>query len=196
MQRPGHARPFLPGAPSILVPVFDGHNDVLLRLWNRKVGDPVAAFLNGDGQGHMDLPRMVKGGFAGGFFAIFAPSPEDEDDDDDLNPPPSHAVAQAAAAAAVTGMASLLFRIEEAAPDRFKVCRSTADIRSALADGKIAAAPTPSIRRPMMSCIGPVARPATTEPIRINSVPIAKISRRPKMSPSLPPTMISEPAKK
>lgn len=139
MQRPGHARPFLPGAPSILVPVFDGHNDVLLRLWNRKVGDPVAAFLNGDGQGHMDLPRMVKGGFAGGFFAIFAPSPEDEDDDDDLNPPPSHAVAQAAAAAAVTGMASLLFRIEEAAPDRFKVCRSTADIRSALADGKIAA---------------------------------------------------------
>jgi membrane dipeptidase len=36
-------------------------------------------------------------------------------------------------------MASLLFRIEEASEGRFMVCRSVADIRAALADGKIAA---------------------------------------------------------
>ena len=62
-----------------MVPVFDGHNDVLLRLWMKKQGDPVADFLNGETGGHLDLPRMIKGGFQGGFFAIFAPSPEDAD---------------------------------------------------------------------------------------------------------------------
>ena len=36
-------------------------------------------------------------------------------------------------------MASLLFRIEEASEGRFKVCRSVADIRAAMAEGKIAA---------------------------------------------------------
>jgi membrane dipeptidase len=123
-----------------VIPVFDGHNDVLLRLWNKKLGDPVADFVTGDGQGHLDLPRMIKGGFAGGFFAIFVPSPEDvEDNDEDMNPPPAHQVAQLAALASVSGMASLLFRIEEAAADRFKVCRSTADIRAAMAEGKVAA---------------------------------------------------------
>jgi membrane dipeptidase len=54
------------------VPVFDGHNDVLLRLWVKTGGDPVADFLQGDGLGHLDMPRMKKGGFAGGFFAIFS----------------------------------------------------------------------------------------------------------------------------
>ena len=122
-----------------MVPVFDGHKYVLLRLWGKKVGDPVAAFLNGDGQGHLDLPRMLKGGFAGGFFAIFTPSPEDEEDDEDINPPPAHKVTQAAAMAAVTGMASILFRIEETSEGRFRVCRSTAEIRAAMAENAVAA---------------------------------------------------------
>jgi membrane dipeptidase len=125
----------------ILVPVFDGHNDVLLRLWGKKAGDPVAAFLSGDGEGHLDLPRMIKGGFAGGFFAIFVPSPQDEEfaDDEDINPPPANEVGQLAALSATISMASLLFRIEEASAGRFKVCRSVAEIRSANAEGKIAA---------------------------------------------------------
>ena len=125
----------------ILVPVFDGHNDVLLRLWSKKAGDPVAAFLEGDGEGHMDLPRMLKGGFAGGFFAIFVPSPQDQDfaDDEDMNPPAAHDVSQVAALASTVSMASLLFRIEEASQGRFTVCRSVADIRAAMAEGKIAA---------------------------------------------------------
>jgi membrane dipeptidase len=125
----------------ILVPVFDGHNDVLLRLWGKKAGDPVAAFLAGDGEGHLDLPRMIRGGFAGGFFAIFVPSPQDEQfaDDEDMNPPAAHQVGQFAALSATMSMASLLFRIEEASEGRFVVCRSVSDIRAALAEGKIAA---------------------------------------------------------
>jgi membrane dipeptidase len=57
------------------VPIFDGHNDVLLRLNRRAGGDPVAAFLQGEDKGHLDLPKAQRGGFAGGLFAIFVPSP-------------------------------------------------------------------------------------------------------------------------
>lgn len=125
----------------ILVPVFDGHNDVLLRLWSKKQGDPVADFLNGDNQGHLDLPRMIKGGFQGGFFAIFAPSPEDADldDDEDMNPPPANPVGQVGALNATVGMASILFRIEERSEGRFKVCRTVAELRAAAAAGQVAA---------------------------------------------------------
>ena len=140
-QRPGHARPFSLEKVVTVFSVFDGHNDVLLRLWGKKSGNPVDAFLKGTGEGHMDLPRMVKGGFAGGFFAIFVPSPQDEQlpDDEEMNPPPAHEVGQFAALSATVSMASLLFRIEEASEGRFAVCRSVADIRAAMAEGKIAA---------------------------------------------------------
>src|SRR6188508_3379149 len=59
-----------------LTPFFDGHNDVLLRLFKRKGPDAPRAFLDGEGKGQLDLPMAVQGGFAGGLFAIFAPSPK------------------------------------------------------------------------------------------------------------------------
>src|SRR5262249_52395210 len=57
-------------------PVFDGHNDVLLRLWQhaRAGGDPVAEFRDGAGRGHISLPKAQAGGLAGGLCAIFVPS--------------------------------------------------------------------------------------------------------------------------
>lgn len=50
--------------------VFDGHNDVLSRLW-RSQDDPVALFRSGEG--HLNAAACRAGGFAGGFFAIFCP---------------------------------------------------------------------------------------------------------------------------
>ena len=58
------------------IPIFDGHNDVLLRLHRHDGADAVAAFLQGEDKGHLDLPKARKGGFAGGLFAIFVPSPK------------------------------------------------------------------------------------------------------------------------
>lgn len=56
-------------------PVFDGHNDLVLRLLK---GDATAeGVANGLNDGHIDKPRAVKGGFAGGMFAIYVPSPRD-----------------------------------------------------------------------------------------------------------------------
>src|SRR4028118_11012 len=55
--------------------VFDGHNDVLLRLGGPDGGGPSAFFERGDG-GHLDLPRAREGGFGGGIFAVWIPSPQ------------------------------------------------------------------------------------------------------------------------
>lgn len=56
-------------------PVFDGHNDLVLRILQGRV--TAADVASGLPDGHIDKPRAVKGGFAGGFFAIFTPSPGD-----------------------------------------------------------------------------------------------------------------------
>jgi membrane dipeptidase len=56
------------------VPIFDGHNDVLLRLYRRGGTDAPQAFLEGEAKGQLNLPMAGQGGFAGGLFAIFVPS--------------------------------------------------------------------------------------------------------------------------
>ncbi len=71
----------MPDAP---LPVFDGHNDLLLRLWRAAPAERDRLWLDGDGDGHLDLPRMRRGGFAGGLFAIYVPSPQSNGDVDAL----------------------------------------------------------------------------------------------------------------
>ena len=54
------------------VRIFDGHNDTLLHLHLNERGGGRSFFVESD-KGHIDLPRAKRGGFAGGFFAIFVP---------------------------------------------------------------------------------------------------------------------------
>src|SRR5665647_578697 len=54
--------------------VFDGHNDVLLRLYKSKSSDAVSDFLEGEEAGHLDLKKAKAGSFAGGLFALYSPS--------------------------------------------------------------------------------------------------------------------------
>lgn len=56
------------------IAVFDGHNDVLLRLHQSSSPDPVADFLAGERAGHIDLTKARAGSFVGGLFALFSPS--------------------------------------------------------------------------------------------------------------------------
>src|SRR5439155_25956178 len=69
-----------------LVPIFDGHNDALLRLHRRGGTDGALSFVNGVDKGHLDLPMAQKGGFLGGLFAIFVPSNEGPRPDRDAPP--------------------------------------------------------------------------------------------------------------
>lgn len=52
---------------------FDGHNDLLARLWLSEQPDPVGMFLSGHLPGHLDFTRCQQAQFAGGLFAIFVP---------------------------------------------------------------------------------------------------------------------------
>jgi membrane dipeptidase len=132
------------------VPIFDGHNDVLLRLNLRREGDAVAAFLDGEDKGHLDLPKARKGGFAGGLFAIFVPSPKRKERADAAtapadagsvigNDPAPPAVDMTEAQRVTFAMASLLFRIERESQGRVRVCREASDIENCLAEDVLAA---------------------------------------------------------
>jgi membrane dipeptidase len=56
-----------------MIPVFDGHNDLLMKMTYG--GLTAEAIQDGHDQGHIDMPRARAGGFAGGFFALFIPTP-------------------------------------------------------------------------------------------------------------------------
>ena len=127
------------------VPIFDGHNDALLRLYWRGSSDPVASFLHGEDKGQLDLPKARKGGFAGGLFAIFVPSREKKSAADPAtapnlsgNPEPP-GVDMAEAQRAVSAMASLLYRIERQARGRLRICRTVDDIEACLDKNVVAA---------------------------------------------------------
>ena len=126
------------------IPVFDGHNDILLKLLRAPAEDRDRHWLEGNGSGHLDLPRMRQGGFAGGFFAIYIPSPADGQNYDTLmdNPPydvalPALIGAEAAQPTALA-MAGILLRMERVSNGGFKVCRSVAEIRACMAAGVVA----------------------------------------------------------
>ncbi|MDZ7600087.1 MAG: dipeptidase [Hoeflea sp.] len=128
------------------MPFFDGHNDFLLRLL-RAPGERARTWLDGDGTGHLDLKRMQKAGFAGGFFAIYISSPPEEDAPDyealmdsppyDLPLPKLMSAAETQAIA--IAMAGHLMWMERASHGALKICRSTADLRACLESGTIAA---------------------------------------------------------
>ncbi len=121
------------------LPIIDGHNDVLLRLWLKKNGHEAHDFIAGDGEGQMDLPRILKGQMAGGFFAVFSPpEPAWDHDDDDLNPPPVGGLPHGAALASATAMFDLRDRIFAESNDSVKHCLCAADIEAAMAAGQLA----------------------------------------------------------
>jgi membrane dipeptidase len=120
-------------------PIFDGHNDVLLRLWLKKSDRAAHDFVDGDGLGHLDLPRMRSAGFAGGFFAIFSPSQARyQHDDDDLNPPYAAVLAQQAAMASAISMLDLRDDIVDLAKGKIALCAKARDVRRAIAAGQMA----------------------------------------------------------
>jgi membrane dipeptidase len=106
---------------------------------------PEKAFLDGDNIGHLDWPRMKQGGMFGGFFAVYVPSEDMGTDVDSLMsraqydvplPPPLHLNGSQQV---TVHMSSLLIRIERASNGEVKICRSAADIRHCLDNGKLAA---------------------------------------------------------
>ena len=107
-----------------MLPVFDGHNDALTR-------DDYDRIASGREAGHLDLPRMRKGGVRGGIFAVFTGGSrnheqlvprEDGVKEFEYSAPVDHVIAAAHAAAA----AGRLLALERAG--HVRVARGIADL--------------------------------------------------------------------
>ncbi|PRD41069.1 peptidase [Phyllobacterium phragmitis] len=124
--------------------VFDGHNDVLLRLWKnaRKGSDPAREFIDGTDHGHLDLPRARKGGVMGGLCAIYIPSEKGlalkaPDANGHYETPLSAPLERPRSLDIALELAAIAHRIERAGG--WSLCRTGADIDKAEARNRFAA---------------------------------------------------------
>ncbi len=128
------------------LPIFDGHNDTLLRLYLAEPGE--RGFFKRSTRGHIDLPRARAGGLGGGLFAVFVPehSSTRGPAGSDLTitatgyhvrmaPPLEHAYASSTAMA----LTASLFRLEQESGGQFRVARTVAEIVAALEQDVLAA---------------------------------------------------------
>jgi membrane dipeptidase len=117
-----------------VIPVFDGHNDALTR-------EDAADFATGRAGGHLDLPRARAGGFAGGIFALFTPTPGAErmdfDGDGRMEVELAAPIGPEVAAATTSQAAGRLLGLER--DGHLRVVRTIADLDAARADGVLAA---------------------------------------------------------
>ena len=124
-------------------PVFDGHNDVLLRLWrNARAGsDPVEEFTDGTDKGHIDLPRARAGGLAGGLCAIYIPAGElvlkEPDAGGRYATPLSPPLERTPSLDVALQMATIALRLDRAGA--WKLCRTGGEISDAMTEGSFAA---------------------------------------------------------
>ncbi len=120
-------------------PVFDGHNDAILRLW--KGGAQALDGFRDGGVGHIDLARARAGGFAGGFFALFVPSPGPFDMAALAHPPYDlplpDPLPHDAARLAVSEQAEILLELDRRGD--LALCRSADEIEAAMAADTMAA---------------------------------------------------------
>ena len=127
------------------IPVFDGHNDLLLRL-EREPARREEIWLERGSEGHLDLPRMQEGGLVGGLFAIFVPSPRDPGAPDLFeameHPPydiplPAQISADLAQPVALAAAAQM-FWMERDSGGAFTICRTAAECVAAIDRGSVA----------------------------------------------------------
>jgi len=115
------------------MPVFDGHNDLLLKLWLSEADNPVGTFLDGSLDGHLDMLRIRQGNMVGGLFAVFI-LPQNYLQKMSLTkstqPYDPLAITQAQIA--------LLQQIEAQSAGRAKICRTVAEIEACISRGVLA----------------------------------------------------------
>lgn len=134
-------------------PVFDGHNDVLTRLLMAGGVGAADGFLTGLPL-HLDLDKARRGGFAGGFFAVWVPSPPQpggakasgdgggyqkrmEESAGGYDVPLPAPLERSAATDTVMHEIRILHRLETIGA--LRVCTTVAQIRDCMASGVLAA---------------------------------------------------------
>jgi len=132
--------------PPNRLPIFDGHNDTFEMLY---LPDPDSerSFFEKSTKGHIDLPRALEGGFAGGFFAIFVPSESKarvrpgadlSDTVTSYTVPMASTPGYAHVHSVTFNAMAELFRLEAAAKGRIKVVCTPEDIQQCFNRGVLA----------------------------------------------------------
>jgi membrane dipeptidase len=129
------------------IPIFDGHNDTLLKLRFPAPNEERTFFARSD-LGHIDVPRAREGGFGGGYFACYVRNPDDDGwtEESALTttengyevadaPPLDPAYARATA----DELVEVLFDIEAGSEGQVRVVRTAREIESCLSEGVLAA---------------------------------------------------------
>lgn len=118
------------------IPVFDGHNDLIGRMFE----DPEVDFFNGTRTVHLSYDAVRAGGMTGGLFALFVPPTAT--DARTAGKPAWETVAasvplERARRVTLTQMARLL-QLERDSGGRLRICRTVAEIDAATAHGATA----------------------------------------------------------
>ena len=117
--------------------VFDGHNDVLLRLWMAK-NTAGESYTQGYIQGmdtHIDAKKALAGGLAGGFFAIFTPQ-QNAKGNAIMGTDP---ISLEDASIATKAMMDIFTSLTTNHPDAIRQCCTKKEVENAMADGAMAA---------------------------------------------------------
>ena len=122
--------------------IFDGHNDVLSKIFSEGGVIKAASFYNGR-KGALDLQKAQVAGFGGGFFAVYVPSQFDleysyqEMEKAQYSLPLPDPIEWSDAVGVVASQVTILRELERMGG--LVICRSVSDIRNAFSKGKIAA---------------------------------------------------------
>lgn len=117
--------------------IFDGHNDLLSCLWAEKSSAGEAFF--GGREGDIDLAKCRKGGFAGGFFAVWVGGEPGTAPDPMAIYREFPAIDRDRAHRQTAEQIAILLRMTHAQPDAIRLCRTVAEVAAAKSAGAIAA---------------------------------------------------------
>lgn len=122
-------------------PVFDGHNDTLLKLEIDALKGAERSFFARSETGHMDFERARDGGFSGGLFAMFVPSNPEQDFSRPFDPKDAsnfQQVDQKQAFAFTNRLLNRAEQIEAASEGTVVICRTARENRDTVEAGKFA----------------------------------------------------------
>lgn len=119
--------------------IFDGHNDILNKIYKSSNPMDSRAFL-AEGTGQMDYPRALQGGYCGGFFAVYVSDPPEVPSEKDrmifnsggYHVPLSPPLSQESAEHSARQMIDLLRRIESDSLGGLKIVHSYPELVNCL----------------------------------------------------------------
>ena len=123
---------------------FDGHNDVLLKLYHSKAQNVSKEFFDGNNFCHIDYQKIKAANFVGGFFAIFAPNKKQnfsrissKMEKKSYNLPLPNPISYDHAIDSTNKMISILYQILDTSEGKIVLCKNGLDFKKAYENNNV-----------------------------------------------------------